>query len=780
MGIKCPKCQTDNPDTQKFCGECAMPLPSPKEIPVTKTLEKPIQELLGGTTFAGRYQIIQELGRGGMGVVYKAQDTKLKRTVALKFLPQELTHISEVKDRFMREAQAAAALDHPNICTVYEFDEAEEKPFISMAYIEGQSLKKKIDSGPLELNEALRIGIQVAEGLQEAHKKGVVHRDIKSANIIVDERGQAKIMDFGLARVTGGTLVTQEGMTMGTVAYMSPEQARGEEVDHRTDIWSLGVVLYEMIGRQRPFRSDQEQALIYAILNEEPELVATLRKDVPIGFEMILHKCLHKDARNRYKDMETLIKELNSIELGRDLEGSPSIAVLPFVNMSADPENEYFSDGLSESIINNLTQIKSFKVVARTSAFSFKGKEDDVRKIGKKLNVNKVLEGSVQKAGNRLRITAQLINVVDGYHLWSERFDRNMDDLFAIQDEISLAIVDNLKLKLIKGEKTKLVKRHTGDPEAYNFYLKGRYFYNKRTEEGFHKSIESYKQAVKKDPNFALPYAGLADTYLTLGFYELEPMLESYEKGKQEVMKALEMDDTVGEPHNSMGIIKAWYEFDWEGAEAEFKKALELSPSDVEAHHMYAHCMEGLGRFDEALAEMKRALELEPLSVILNTCLGHIFCLARRSDEAIDQLKKSIEMDPTFPLHYYWLGRAYLQKGMNKQSIEMFKKAATFPIIYTMGISALGYAYGSIGEKDKAKKNLDELLSLLDKKIVDSFYIALVYLGLDDRDKTFEWLEKAYEDRSMYITMIDTDQLFDDLREDRRFIALLKKMGLEK
>jgi len=780
MGVKCPKCQHENPDDTIYCGKCTTPLKSAEEISITKTLMTPSERLQKVSTIAGKYKILSEIGRGGMGVVYKAKDIRLKRTVALKFLPAELTKDKGARKRFIQEAQAAAALEHPNICTVFEVDEDDGQTFIAMSYIAGQSLKDKLKDGPMDVDEAKDIAVQVAEGLRDAHEKGIIHRDIKPANIMLTKKGQAKITDFGLAKLSWGVDLTKTSTIMGTVAYMSPEQARGEEVDHRTDIWSLGVVLYEMIGRQRPFRSDQEQALIYAILNEEPELVATLRKDVPIGFEMILHKCLHKDARNRYKDMETLIKELNSIELGRDLEGSPSIAVLPFVNMSADPENEYFSDGLSESIINNLTQIKSFKVVARTSAFSFKGKEDDVRKIGKKLNVNKVLEGSVQKAGNRLRITAQLINVVDGYHLWSERFDRNMDDLFAIQDEISLAIVDNLKLKLIKGEKTKLVKRHTGNPEAYNFYLKGRYFYNKRTEEGFHKSIESYKQAVKKDPNFALPYAGLADTYLTLGFYELEPMLESYEKGKQEVMKALEMDDTVGEPHNSMGIIKAWYEFDWEGAEAEFKKALELSPSDVEAHHMYAHCMEGLGRFDEALAEMKRALELEPLSVILNTCLGHIFCLARRSDEAIDQLKKSIEMDPTFPLHYYWLGRAYLQKGMNKQSIEMFKKAATFPIIYTMGISALGYAYGSIGEKDKAKKNLDELLSLLDKKIVDSFYIALVYLGLDDRDKTFEWLEKAYEDRSMYITMIDTDQPFDDLREDRRFIALLKKMGLEK
>jgi serine/threonine protein kinase len=321
MGIKCPKCNTDNPDTQKFCGECATPLPSSKEIPVTKTLEKSIQELIGGTTFAGRYQIIEELGRGGMGVVYKAQDTKLKRTVALKFLPQELTHISEVKERFMREAQAAAALDHPHICTVYEFDETEEKTFISMAYIEGESLKKKIESGPFELNEALRIAIQAAEGLQEAHKKGVVHRDIKSANIMVTEKDEAKIMDFGLARVTGTTLVTKEGMTMGTIAYMSPEQARGEKVDQRTDIWSFGVVLYEMFSGQLPFKGDHDQAIVYSILNEKPKPIMDLHTEIPMSIEQVVAKALEKNPDERYQNIDELLDDLRSISEGIEPEG---------------------------------------------------------------------------------------------------------------------------------------------------------------------------------------------------------------------------------------------------------------------------------------------------------------------------------------------------------------------------------------------------------------------------------------------------------------------------
>ncbi|MGB6865343.1 MAG: protein kinase, partial [Candidatus Aminicenantaceae bacterium] len=506
------------------------------------------------------YKILEKIGEGGMGVVYKAEDMKLRRTVALKFLPAELTRDEEAKERFVQEAQAAAAIDHPNICIIYEINESEGKTFISMAYIKGQSLKEKIASGPVELEEVLDIAIHTAEGLKEAHENGIVHRDIKPANIMLTKKGQVKIMDFGLAKLSWGVDLTKTATIMGTVAYMSPEQASGEKADQRTDIWSLGCVLYEMLAGQRPFKGTHDQAAIYSIMNEEPEPVSSLRKDIPVGFEMILHACLQKDPRNRYRDMEALLSDLRSIDLEdktqiltavRALDEPPSIAVLPFVNMSADPENEYFSDGLSEAIINSLTKIKGFKVVARTSAFSFKGKDVDIRDIGKQLDVNKVLEGSVQKAGNRLRITAQLINVSDGYHLWSERFDRNMDDVFAIQDEISLAIVDNLKLNLLKGEKTKLIKRYTNDSEAYSFYLKGRYFYNKRTEEDMKRSVEYFERALEKDPKFALPYAGLADAYATFGFYHWWPFEEARSKSKEFVLKGLEVDDTVGETHGA-------------------------------------------------------------------------------------------------------------------------------------------------------------------------------------------------------------------------------------
>jgi serine/threonine protein kinase/TolA-binding protein len=735
------------------------------------------------------YKILEKIGEGGMGVVFKAEDTKLKRTVALKFLPDELIRDKEAKDRFVQEAQAAAALDHPNICTIYEINESEGQTFISMAYIKGQSLKERIASGPIELEEGLDIAIHAAEGLKEAHENGIVHRDIKPANIMLTKNGQVKIMDFGLAKLAWGFDLTKTATIMGTVAYMSPEQAAGEKIDHRTDIWSLGCVLYEILTDQRPFKSTHDQAAIYSILNEEPEPIASMRKDLPVGLEMILHTCLQKDLRSRYRNMEVLLSDLRSIDLKdktqfltalHTKDESPSIAVLPFVNMSADPENEYFSDGLSEAVINSLTKIKDFKVVARTSAFSFKGKDVDIRDIGKQLDVNKVLEGSVQKAGNRLRITAQLINVSDGYHLWSERFDRNMDDVFTIQDEISLAIVNNLKLKLLKGEKTKLIKRHTNDPEAYSFYLKGRYFYNKRTEEHMKRSVEYFELALDRDQKFVLPYAGLADTYATLGFYHWLPYEEARSKAKEFALKGLEVDDSVGETHAAYANYVWWYEWQWAEAEKQYKKAIELSPSDVEARHMYAHLFQSLGRFDKAIVEMGNALELEPLSINLNNCMAQILFFAGNYDEAIDLLKKTIEMDPSFPLQYFWLGRVYLQKGKLRQAIEMFEKGANFPTISTNVLGGLGYAYATAGRISDAKKILRQMNDLSKERYVDHYFIAYIHMGLEDIGKVFEHLEKGFEAGDMYLLFLQIDPIFEELHDDPRYKTILKKMGWAK
>jgi TolB-like protein/Tfp pilus assembly protein PilF len=460
-------------------------------------------------------------------------------------------------------------------------------------------------------------------------------------------------------------------------------------------------------------------------------------------------------------------------------EKRQSIAVLPFVDMSPGRDQEYFCDGLTEALINTFTSFKELKVVARTSAFSFKGKDVDIREIGRRLEVRSVLEGSVQAAGERLRITTQLIDVASGYHLWSERFDRRMDDVFAIQDEISLAIADNLELTLLEEERSRLVKRHTSDLEAYHYYLRGRHFYNKRTEDGFGKSVENYELALDSDPEFALPYAGLADTFLSYGWYELMPLIEAGDKARQMALRALEMDDSVGAAHTSLAMVQSYFECDWESAGREYQRALELSPSDAEIHHQFAHYLTYLGCFDEALAEMSRALELESLSVNLMACLGQTLYLARRSKEAIAKLQESVEFDPSFPLQYVYLGKAYLQEGRYEEAVETLEKAVSSPSTRVMGKSALGYALAVTGDLASAKGILSELLSAPALRTVDPFFAAMVYIGLDEAEEALDSLFDAHEARSPHLPGIAQEFFFDPLRDHPRFIDLMHKIGLQ-
>jgi len=743
------------------------------------------------------YKILEKLGEGGMGVVYKAQDTKLKRTVALKFLrPQALTGEQE-KSRFTNEALAAAALDHPSICTIHEIDEIEGRTFIAMGYVEGQSLRDKIESQALKIKEAVDVAIQVAQGLQEAHDKGIVHRDIKSANIMVTGKGQAKIMDFGLARLGKDVSSGRGSTTVGTVAYMSPEQSRGEEVDHRTDIWSLGVVLYETIGGQLPFNGEYEQAIIYSILNEEPQPLTGLRPGLPLELERVVNRALAKSPDARYQraadmlaDLRSLRKEFDSVvwsERPPMKRTPPSIAVLPFANLSADREQDYFCDGMAEEIINSLTHLEALRVVARTSAFSFRDKSVDIREIGKKLNVGTVLEGSVRKSGNRLRITAQLTNVADGYHLWSEKYDRDMgelswpEDIFAIQDEISLAIVDKLKLRLLGENKARLMKRHTGDPDAFNLYLKGRYFWNKRTEDSLKKAVGYFEQAIERDPGYALAYSGLADSHIMLAEYSLVQPKEAFPKAKAAVMKALKIDESLAEAHTSLAFVKTLSDWDWMGAEKEFKKAIEFNPGYPIARQWYAEYLTMTERYAEAIAELKRAQELDPLSLTIGVATGvTLFCGTRQYDRVIAECQKVLEMDPNFGGALNVLGMVYRERGMYDQAIEAFQKARTFDEGNTWITAGLGHAYALAGKKNEAQKVLDELERLSKQKYVPSDNIALVCLGLGRKDLMFEYLEKAYQERCVGLSWLKADPIFDSLRSDPGFIALLKRIGLEK
>jgi len=826
MVVKCPQCDTDNPSDSKYCKECAAPLPSLERIAdsYTKTLQTPAKDLINGKTFANRYQIIEELGRGGMGLVYRARDTKLKRTVALKFLPPELTHISEVKERFMREAQAAAALDHPHICTVYEFDEAEEKTFISMAYIEGQSLKKKIESGPLELDEALRMATQVAEGLQEAHKKGVVHRDIKSANIMVTEQGQAKIMDFGLARVRGGTLVTKEGMTMGTIAYMSPEQARGEEVDQRTDIWSFGVVLYEMFSGQLPFKGEHDQAVVYSILNEPPKPVTDLRSNIPMALEQVVGKALEKNLDERYQHMEELLADLKSIAEGIEPKGirarlrkakllkrkkailyaglasllvimtvvtlnlftgraeaMDSIAVLPLENLSGDPDQEYFVEGMHEELITELSKIRALKVISRPSVMRYKNSDKSLPEIAKELNVKGIVAGSALKEGGRVRISVQLIEAKTERNLWAERYDKDYRDILKLHGEVALGIAKEIRIAVTPVEQTRLANARPVDAEAHELYLKGRYHWNKFSPEWAEKSITYYNQAIEKNPTYALAYAALADSYvvLSLGF-DVLPGKDTLPKAREAALKALEFDPTLADAHVSLGLVAACYDWDRQAANKHFEKALDLDPNSISAHlfiEIYLSLLEA--KYKESIDHLERAQELDPLNLHVKSRLGFVYYYSRDFDRAIEQFKVIVAFDPNNPFGHLGLMEVFGIRGRYDEALAEGQKLLESGMRAVAVVGSLGAWYGFAGKKDKALELLSELKARSNQGYVSSFWIAAIYMGLGEMDKAFERLEKAYAERDGNLIFITAPAPFDALSPDPRYKQLLKKMGLE-
>ncbi|MGB2768757.1 MAG: protein kinase [Candidatus Zixiibacteriota bacterium] len=743
-------------------------------------------------TVISHYKIIRKIGAGGMGEVYLARDTKLNRQVALKFLPAQYASDKEFKERFKREAQAAAVLNHPNIITIHEVAEHESRPYISMEYVEGVSLKELIARGGLSIDRIIDIAGQICGALAQAHQTGIVHRDVKPQNILVDRDGRLRILDFGLAKVKKEAMLTQLGTTVGTVAYMSPEQARGEDVDHRTDIWALGVVLHEMLTGEMPFKGEHDQAVIYSILNAEPRPMT----GSVIELEQVVNKALAKNPGERYQTVSEVLDDLRLMKEGFDsgtsstlvarTQALPSIAVLPFANLSADKEQEYFCDGMAEEIINALAQVEGLHVVARTSAFSFRDKKADVREIGRRLNVGAVLEGSVRKAGAKLRISAQLVNVADGYHLWSERYDRDIggsccpEDIFCIQDEISLAIVGKLKVKLLGGEKTKILKRHTQDLDAYNLYLKGRYFWDKRTEESLNKSIECFNQAVEKDPEYALAHAGLADSYITLQDYSLLSPKPLLQKAKEAALKALEVDPTLAEAHNSLAQV-LFREWDWEGGESEHKRAIELNPNYASARHWYALLLTYAARFDEAIAEMKKAWELDPLSLIINRNLGLVLYFARRYDKAVEQLQRTLEMDPSFSLAHAALGQAYLQKSMYQEALVELQKESEL----RGGLDAVvevwkGIALVKVGKRSEAYGILDDLLKRAKRAYVSPVLLACLYFALGEKDKGFERLDEAHRERDSRLLETKVLPEFDGVRSDPRFKELLKKVGLEK
>jgi eukaryotic-like serine/threonine-protein kinase len=744
------------------------------------------------------YRIVEKLGGGGMGVVYKAEDTRLHRFVALKFLPDPLAQDSESLERFRREAEAASALNHPNICTIHDIGEQDGQAFIAMEFLDGKMLKDFVDGKPLPLEQVLDFGTQIADGLDAAHQLGIVHRDIKPANIFVTKRGRAKILDFGLAKLnanvgsddvtqaadaTAGPIdiaLTRPGSMMGTIAYMSPEQARGEVLDARTDLFSFGVVLYEMASGRQAFSGGTGDAIIEAVLMRSPVSVRSINPNISRRLEEIISKALHKDRDQRYQRAADLRADLQRATLHpqRVPKIIDSLAVLPFENLSRDLEYEYFSDGIAGSLINTLATIPKLRVMAQSTVFRYKGRGVDPQAVGRELNVRAVLTGRVMQSGGSLRIGTELVDVATGSRLWGEQYDRKPGDIFAIQDDISNEISGKLRLKLTRAERIRLTKHQTDDPEAYRLYLKGRHHWNQWTEDGFYKAIEYFRQAVEKDPGYALAYTGLADSYVLLGWNSYLPPKDAFPKGKMAAMEALRLDPDLGEAHTSLAGALWLHDWQWQEAEIEFKRSLALSPTYPTANHWYGEYAMTMGRQGECIERMKKGQELEPLSPIKNVTVGWALYMARLNDDAIEELRRTAELDPNFPITYFILGLVLRKMGRFELAIAEGEKGVTFSGGSPLLRAALAQTLATAGKKQKAIQILDDLTKLAKQKYVAAYFFAEIHIGLGEDDRAMEYLEKSYEERSHWLVYLHIDPSMDGLRSNPRFQNLLRRVGL--
>ncbi|HJU91415.1 MAG TPA: protein kinase [Pyrinomonadaceae bacterium] len=836
------------------------------------------KEFAANTTLS-HYRIVSKIGEGGMGEVYLAEDTKLGRKVAIKFLNEEFSRDEDKLNRFVREAKAASALNHPNILTVYEIGEVDARNYIATELIDGHTLREHLaQKEALPLNRILKIGVQVAEALSAAHQAGIIHRDIKPENIMIRRDGYAKVLDFGLAKLSeppaleGGStgseaatrmqINTNPGIVMGTVSYMSPEQARGNPTDARTDIWSLGVVLYEMLARKVPFTGDTTSHTIVAIIEKEPLAL----EDVPAELQRIVRKTLTKDADMRYQTARDLLIDLKNLRRDLDIQGEiersivpnrdtgaisesatqvyssgsmtrtasapsvvtqpstssleyavtqvkshklvtaivavvllagvaaggyfaffskgssagqiSSIAVMPFVNEGGKAELEYLADGMTDTLISSLSQVPNLSVKARSSVFRYKGKETDPQTIAKELNVQAILNGRIAQRGDQLTLTLELVDPQSENVLWSEQYTRKESDIVALQSEVARSVSTKLRSRLSGPEAEKVAKTYTANPEAYQFYLKGLFHWNKRTAESLKTAIDFFNQAIAKDPNYAQAYAGLGMTYVLLPEYSAGKPEEAMPKGKAAARKALDLDDTLPEAHAALAMVLFKFERNVPESEREFLRAIELNPNFATAHQWYAGAtLVATGRFDRAIAEGRRAVELDPMALIPNVELAAVYSYARRHDEAIAQLRRVIDMDPDWYLAHMLLCVVYGYKGQFAEAIAEGEKARRL----NDDPAVLGYLAQSLalsGKREEAMKIVAQLHEVSKQRYVPAFSFGIVYAALGDKDQALQWMERCLQDSAWEITLIKVDPAFDNLRSDPRFNDLVKRVGI--
>jgi eukaryotic-like serine/threonine-protein kinase len=784
----------------------------------------------------GHYRVLEKIGAGGMGIVYRARDEHLDRDVALKILPAGALADDASRKRLRKEALALAKLNHPNIETIYEFDTQNGTDFLVVEYVPGKTLADRLVGRTLPEKEVVTLGMQIAAALEEAHNRGIVHSDLKPGNIAITARGQAKVLDFGLAKLlphkdemTSATLTdTQAGA--GTLPYMSPEQLQGEPVDARSDVYTTGAVLYEMTSGRRVFVEELPSRLIDAILHQPPVAPRALNSRISLDLERIILKCLDKDPTRRYQSAKELLVDLQRLDTASSTHTTPStpsppvwrrvtrlaayggaglltiavlmtglnaggwrdrlmwwmappriksLAVLPLENLSHDPEQEYFADGMTEALITDIAKIRTLRVISRTSVMRYKEMKKPLSQIARELNVDAVIEGSVQRSGDKVRIVAKLIDARRDRNLWTESYQSDLSDVLALEGNVARAVAGEVQVQLTQQESASLSKSRTVKPRAYESYLQGRYFWNKRTPGDLNTAIKSFNEAIEIDPTYALAYVGLADTYSLLSVYGEVPPREAMPLAKAAANRALEIDDTVAEAQAALADIQWAYDWDSTKAETGFRHALALDPNYASAHQWYAVFLSNHGRHAEAIAEIERARELDPLSLIIQANAGFDYYYARQYEQAIQVLQRAAEREPNFWVFHLMLGQTHLAMGRIAEATSEFEKAKSLSPENIRVSSMLGLAYARTGRQAEARKLVEEMFSLSRKRYVSPALIAIVQIGLGEKDKAFDWLDKAYTDRSDWMIFLKTDPLFDPLRADSRFGDLLRRVGFQ-